>query len=135
MESPFNRLRAAKIIMSIANFGLMRENAKEIPCLCIITAPDLVTYASICLAWTMEKLQHAVIPVLGKEGLGFSCTAGNLSIQTFMVHLKGSLNTRPDNACKHASVACRQGLTFVGRKRGKTNERIENRKKKEKEKK
>ena len=42
----------------------------------------------------------------------------------------------PDNACKHASAACRQGLTFVARKRGKTEENKEcEDKKKEKRKK
>ena len=42
----------------------------------------------------------------------------------------------PDNACKHASAACRQGLIFVGRKgiekkkKKKKYQRIEKRKKK-----
>ena len=34
----------------------------------------------------------------------------------------------PDNDCKRASAACRQGLTFVGRKRGKTKEKKDKKK-------
>lgn len=110
MESPSNRRQAAKIIMSIASYGLMRENAEETPCSCIITAPELVTSVSICLAWTMEKLRHAEIQALGLAGMCLSPKrhAERLAAIARMMPERTNLIKYAMMKQKHAAKACLQ---------------------------
>ena len=54
----------------------------------------------------------------GREGFVFGSRLAWQLVSWHGSYGKRGISAGPDNACKHASAACRQGPIFVGRKEG-----------------